>query len=1483
MFFVFLCSQKQRDRSPYRSHGKDRSPSRSRKYDSSPEYNKNRRPSPEYYKRLMRSPDNDRNRRDSSEDDRKRRVRDSGTIYERKRRRSPEYGSKSPESHIKRRGSYEYDKKRWESPEYGRMRRDSPECGRRRLESPKSSRKRCDSSEYGRKTRESSEDERKTGDSFRYRTKESENSDYDRKRRESPNFGRSKRESPDYGRKRPESLEYGRKRPESPEYSRKRPESPEYSRKRPESLEYSRKRPESLEYSRKRPESPEYSRKRPESPEYSRERPESPEYSRERPESPEYSRERPESPDYDRKSWGSPSYDRKRHDSSEHGGKRQKHLESDRRRHGSSEYGLKRQESPEYDRKRLESPESDSKRHDSPEYELNRQKIFYHDRKWWESPKADRKSPEFHRKRSDRCSNPKYDGKEREGSDYSQKGRKQSLSPDYYRRRHMSPEYHRKGHDSDSSVEYDRRSPNYDRKKHERDSTPEYNHKRNSFEERGRSATRRSPSFSKETVTNAHRDGREFKRGDLAFAAKTTTREEEESVISTLMQVYDDLRPEVIRASVNHPDNRVTPFDKGILLERCLKDLRTRSTWRKSAKPKPSSTAGSVLVDNDYISRNTDKMSDGDYVYSKPRETTSSSRKNEKQRDRNDAFGEVQNLKDMDYRYFNERVFINREEDSLESTERAEKLQKKEMIKRERRIITITTSHSQRKSPSPRPTQLWRRSPYSPERLSYCSRKSPFSQRNKQSQHSHRISSRSRSPPHRARSKSRSPDRFSYYARKSPQSPDRSSYSSRNSYTRRSSLSPRRSLGGSTQRFSRSPTRKSLSPRRFSYSPGRWSRSPKHLSCSQGRLSRSPTLSDSRETKRHLLDTERHPAHSGESSLLPRSERKERDSDRHGSWDKVWPMSSSERPERQDMVDNQSYMTRKDRTHSTYVSERMQAISESMHLRKDARQHPSDTTYDEQKLEYKVDVHLDAGDTDKFGKGYRQKDLVNYTAGEPEKQQKMGLVFENPTTKDVDYRCTTVSGYQSEIDYQPSTSSRSGIPLGENMVGTGYLMERSHFEDDVGHRQRRSEGSSSFPSASSAIPYTKNTKDESYVSTEQVQSNCGISGNRLEDLSSYQSTGTEIAYQEKIMDDSSHREQSNIGNSDGYYADEKGSKHFLSSSTPGQQYVQDVVKDYDEREKSKYGYSRMGNYESDRHVSRSGSPLYGSYSSRKFVGQVKRRTFERDTEPYSRDGRPHKSNLSGTATSSASLSTGHKNILNKPAFEQDDNRRLPKQKPGGLAKASSSTANTTTKSSVVEVGKPTPAPGVDQGQTTSELHTKRKKRRPHCFMKGCHMPQAHMRKHVMGKHLTLSSHQMPPDLAPETMMHILEDILNEIAALLECRNFEELLEKIIVLEYFPAANGIFEIKEMDYQLMSDFHMWLESTDLKIEPTINPPNCVAALVNWRVLATMISFVGEDKVDLVKIKAKHGIKAQKGEAKETKAKKELGMAEEASGEL
>ena len=161
-------------------------------------------------------------------------------------------------------------------------------------------------------------------------------------------------------------------------------------------------------------------------------------------------------------------------------------------------------------------------------------------------------------------------------------------SPDrYYERRHRnrSPEYYEGRH------EYTRnRSPDF----YERRSTYSRNRSPDFYERRYRGQeVVKKPDF----YAGYSRDCREHQSEQdvMSYSLRqneTTTKEEDETIIETLMKIYDDCRPEVIRASVEHPENRVKPFDKSVLMERCLLDLRTRSTWRRR---KPSAALGAPV------------------------------------------------------------------------------------------------------------------------------------------------------------------------------------------------------------------------------------------------------------------------------------------------------------------------------------------------------------------------------------------------------------------------------------------------------------------------------------------------------------------------------------------------------------------------------------------------------------------------------------------------------------------------------------------------------------------------------------------------------------------------------------------------------------------------------------------------------------------------------------------------------------------------
>ena len=58
------------------------------------------------------------------------------------------------------------------------------------------------------------------------------------------------------------------------------------------------------------------------------------------------------------------------------------------------------------------------------------------------------------------------------------------------------------------------------------------------------------------------------------------TTKEDHKVVSILNDMFEWVKPEIAKASVNHLLNQRRPFDKALLLQRCMEDLENCSTWR---------------------------------------------------------------------------------------------------------------------------------------------------------------------------------------------------------------------------------------------------------------------------------------------------------------------------------------------------------------------------------------------------------------------------------------------------------------------------------------------------------------------------------------------------------------------------------------------------------------------------------------------------------------------------------------------------------------------------------------------------------------------------------------------------------------------------------------------------------------------------------------------------------------------------------------
>ena len=134
-----------------------------------------------------------------------------------------------------------------------------------------------------------------------------------------------------------------------------------------------------------------------------------------------------------------------------------------------------------------------------------------------------------------------------------------------------------------------------------------------------------------------------------------------------------------------------------------------------------------------------------------------------------------------------------------------------------------------------------------------------------------------------------------------------------------------------------------------------------------------------------------------------------------------------------------------------------------------------------------------------------------------------------------------------------------------------------------------------------------------------------------------------------------------------------------------------------------------------------------------------------------------------------------------------------------------------------------------------------------CFMNGCNVRATHLKKHVIGRHLPVEAYKSG-DLSISSRMCILEDLLMKVASNLGCKSLSKLLQKVIDLEYYPSTAKIYEITEADKEIINQFNEWLYRESLPDNPTISPPNMVACLIQWRVLALMINCVGESEFDI-----------------------------------
>ena len=141
---------------------------------------------------------------------------------------------------------------------------------------------------------------------------------------------------------------------------------------------------------------------------------------------------------------------------------------------------------------------------------------------------------------------------------------------------------------------------------------------------------------------------------------------------------------------------------------------------------------------------------------------------------------------------------------------------------------------------------------------------------------------------------------------------------------------------------------------------------------------------------------------------------------------------------------------------------------------------------------------------------------------------------------------------------------------------------------------------------------------------------------------------------------------------------------------------------------------------------------------------------------------------------------------------------------------------------------------------------KRRLRRPKCYMKNCKLTMTHVKRHIAGKHLSRSFASWLP-MPEEKRMSSINWSLKHLECLLNLDSHEELLSFVLREKWFPEGTK-YQLSEEDIDFIKNFHKWSTGQDLLSQPTIDPPSCEAALAHWRVVLTIINYIGEEKVNI-----------------------------------
>ena len=136
---------------------------------------------------------------------------------------------------------------------------------------------------------------------------------------------------------------------------------------------------------------------------------------------------------------------------------------------------------------------------------------------------------------------------------------------------------------------------------------------------------------------------------------------------------------------------------------------------------------------------------------------------------------------------------------------------------------------------------------------------------------------------------------------------------------------------------------------------------------------------------------------------------------------------------------------------------------------------------------------------------------------------------------------------------------------------------------------------------------------------------------------------------------------------------------------------------------------------------------------------------------------------------------------------------------------------------------------------------KKKPRRPVCYMIDCGQAIPSLKKHVVGKHLSLAFATWK-SMSRDKRFTSYSDSLAAVEKVLGLTTHDELLSTVLEKKWYPVDTR-FTLGEEDVQIIKEYHQWLSGETLASVPSIDPPNCVAVLTHWRVFSTVINCVGE----------------------------------------